>query len=794
MSRTRAAVLAAFAAALVAAGYLVFLSAVELSHLKRTIAEIDREVDHARQFRDVMDKMSQSILSFTAVALDLSIDERLSFLEETETHFTQFRSSIARVENSSADFFPPDQRTALDEALIAVIHSWDEIRDQFDTGMEEAAKAYHFLQITDEIRAARSILVAMEQAATRTADGATKQAFARLEDSAGLLIKIMLVVGVTSLCALLGMGGLALATRRANRALQDTLDELKHRDRALVIQNKRFDAALGNMSQGLCMFDGRERLIVANQRFGEIFQLPENLTRPGTPLNEFESWEGLANQSSSTASQADSYVCALRSMMVPGKPGTITHELPDGRAVEIWFRPMHDGGWVTTFEDITERRRTEAQIAHMARHDALTGLGNRALFRDEMNRALTRVGRGEKVGVLCLDLDRFKIVNDTLGHPIGDALLEAVADRLRSCVREVDTVARLGGDEFAVIVIDSSQPEGAVALADRIIAAISEPYEIDGQQLNIGTSIGVAVAPGDGKDADRLLKAADLALYRAKEDGKGKIRLFRPEMDQRLQSRRTLEMQLRRALAEDEFVLHYQPLLDVNGGDVSAFEALLRWDCREHGMVSPAEFIPLAEEVGLIVPISDWVLRTACAEATIWPDTIKVAVNLSPIHFYHGDLVKSVAAALRESGLAPGRLELEITEGVLLEDTKATIVTLTALKRLGVRIAMDDFGTGYCSLSYLQKFPFDKIKIDQSFVKDLGDSAEALAIIRAVSGLAGSLGIATTAEGVETDEQLRQIKSEGCTEAQGYLFSKPTSAERIPQLLADLATKSQSAA
>jgi diguanylate cyclase (GGDEF)-like protein len=793
MSRTRSAVLAVFVAALAAAGYLVFLSAVELGHLRRTIAEIDQEVDRARQFREVIDKMGQSILSFTAVALDLSSEERRAFLQETETYFAQFRSLVAQIEESTADLFSPRQRTELDEALISVTHSWDEIRDQFDTGIEEAAKAYHFLQITDEIRIARSILLALEEAATRTADEATKQAFERLEDSAGLLIKIVFVVGATSLCALLGMGGFALATRRANQTLRDTLHELERRDRTLVVQNERFDAALSNMSQGLCMFDGEGRLIVANERFGDIFRLPANLTRPGTTLDSFEDWENRANRKLS-ASQADSCVCVLRSLMATGKPGTVTHELPDGRAVEIWYRPMQDGGWVTTFEDITERRRTEAQIAYMARHDALTGLGNRALFRDEMNRALIRISRGDTIGVLCLDLDRFKIVNDTLGHPTGDALLEAVADRLRSCVRDVDTVVRLGGDEFAIIVIDALQTEGVVALAERVMTTVSTPYEINDQQLNIGTSIGIAIAPHDGKDPDRLLKAADLALYRAKDEGKGRVRLFEPEMDQRLQSRRALETQLRRALAGGEFVLHYQPLLDINAGEVSGFEALLRWDCGERGMVSPAEFIPLAEEVGLIVPLSEWVLQTACSEAASWPQAIKVAVNLSPIHFYHGDLVQTVADALQESDLAPGRLELEITEGVLLQDTNATIVTLTALKRLGVRIAMDDFGTGYCSLSYLQKFPFDKIKIDQSFIKDLGENAEGLAIIRAVSGLADSLGIATTAEGVETVEQLRQVKSEGCTEAQGYLFSKPTPAKDVPQLLTALAQNKRSAA
>lgn len=793
MPLARAALLAIFLAALASSVFLVFTSSDELDHLGQTITEIDREVEHARHFRDVMDKMSQSILSFTAVALDVSVDDRIVVLAETNIHFVEFQSAVIELQKIAAKSLTSSQQAELTDSLEAVAHSWVEIRDQFDTGIEDAAKAFHFLQITDEVRTARKILVALEEAAAQTARRRTRQAFDRLENSAALLTRTGIVVGVSSLLALLGMGGFMIAMRRANNRLQDTLCALRHRDQALMIQNQRFDAALGNMSQGLCMFDADERLIVANQRFGEIFRLPESLLKSGTTIRDLEDWEAGRNHVP-PKSQAESFVCALRSLLPTNEPGTITQELSDGRAVEIWYRPMQDGGWVTTFEDVTERRQAEAQIAHMARHDALTGLGNRALFRDEMNRVLVRTGRGETIGVLCLDLDRFKIINDTLGHPTGDALLQAVADRLRSCIREVDTAFRLGGDEFAVIAIDSSIPDGTVGLAERIIAAISLPYDIGDQQLNVGASIGVAFAPGDGKDPDRLLKAADLALYRAKEDGKGRVRVFEPEMDQRLQSRRMLELELRRALDAGEFVLHYQPLLDVNTNEVSAFEALLRWENRDRGTVSPADFIPLAEEVGLIIPLSEWVLHEACCEAAAWPQPVKVAVNLSPIHFYHGDLVKTVSEALQASSLEPGRLELEITEGVLLQDTQSTIVTLTALKRLGVRIAMDDFGTGYCSLSYLQRFPFDKIKIDQTFVKDLGCKAEALAIIRAVSGLATSLGMATTAEGVETTDQLRKIKTEGCTEAQGYLFSKPVPADAVPELLFAQAHRKQSAA
>ncbi|MDH3664764.1 MAG: diguanylate cyclase, partial [Alphaproteobacteria bacterium] len=519
--------LAVFGAALLSAAYLLVLSVGELGHLKTTIAEIDEEAARARQFRDLIDKMSQSILSFTAVALDLSIDERLAVLTETDAYFAEFSSAVDNVKRSTSRTLAPEQQTDLAEALDAVAHSWEEIRDQFDTGMEQAAKAYHFLQITDEVRIARKILVAMEASATRTADQATSQAIERLEASAGFLIKVVLAVAATSLCALLGMGGFALATRQANRTLSQALRELEQRDAALAVQNERFEAALRNMSQGLCMFDAQERLIVANEHFGATYRLPQELVRPGTTLDELASKH--VTIAGGSGNDSDSYACVVRSLIDGAKPGTTTHELSDGRAVEIWFQPMQGGGWVTTFEDITERRQAEAQIAHMARHDALTGLGNRALFRDEMKRALLRVGRGDKVGVLCLDLDRFKIVNDTLGHPVGDALLQAVSDRLQQCVREVDTVVRLGGDEFAIIVVDAAQPEASVALAKRLLETISAPYEIDDQKLNIGTSIGIAVAPDDGRDPDRLLKSADMALYRAKEDGRGTVRLFEPE-------------------------------------------------------------------------------------------------------------------------------------------------------------------------------------------------------------------------------------------------------------------------
>ncbi|MBD0272471.1 MAG: EAL domain-containing protein, partial [Acetobacteraceae bacterium] len=439
-------------------------------------------------------------------------------------------------------------------------------------------------------------------------------------------------------------------------------------------------------------------------------------------------------------------------------------------------------------EDITERREAEARLAHMAGYDALTGLPNRTLFRERLEQAAAGTGPagGGSAAVLCLDLDRFKEVNDTLGHPAGDALLRATAERLRGCVRDGDVVARLGGDEFAAVLpAPSGTPEGAAGFAGRVLQALAEPFCIEGHQLLVGTSIGIAVAPADGTNADTLLRRADMALYKAKAEGRSAWRFYEPALDAQLQRRRALEADLRRAVAEECFELHYQPLFRMPAGFVSGVEALLRWRRADGGLVPPADFIPAAEETGLIAPIGDWVLRTACAEVARWPsDTLGIAVNLSPAQFRRGDLVGSVRAALAASGLPPGRLELEITESVLLEDDQATLDTLRRLRALGVRIAMDDFGTGYSSLGYLQRFPFDKIKIDRSFVREMTRDANCMAIVRAVVSLGATLGATITAEGVETAEQLALLRGIGCEEAQGYLLGRPkTGAEVAAQHL-----------
>jgi len=436
--------------------------------------------------------------------------------------------------------------------------------------------------------------------------------------------------------------------------------------------------------------------------------------------------------------------------------------------------------------DVTERKRAEACVVHMAHHDALTNLPNRVLFRQRLNEALARMRReGHGLAILCLDLDRFKCVNDTLGHPVGDALLREVAERLLRCVRETDTVARLGGDEFAIVQDAAKTPEEASLLATRLLEVIGKPYHLQGHEVVANVSVGIALAPNDGEDPDDLLKNADMALYRAKGDGRATYRFFEPEMDARLQARRLLEVDLRAALQRRQFELHYQPQMDLRTGRALGFEALIRWNHPERGTISPLDFIPLAEEIGLISSIGDWVLRQACAEAATWPENMAVAVNLSPAQFANKNLAQSIILALASAGLEPDRLELEVTESVLLQESDNTLGTLHQLRALGVRVAMDDFGTGYSSLSYLRRFPFDKIKIDRSFVNDMTGDSDCAAIVRTVAGLAEGLHMTTTAEGVETQDQLEQLRAQGYSEGQGYLFSRPLPASALQQFLLD---------
>jgi diguanylate cyclase (GGDEF)-like protein/PAS domain S-box-containing protein len=541
-------------------------------------------------------------------------------------------------------------------------------------------------------------------------------------------------------------------------------------------QKLLLDAALANMSQGLCMFEPDGRIILFNERYEQLTGLSAASLHGHSLLDVIKSRV--------LPGSPEEFVAQVVTAMREGKINTRIIDTTDGRTLRVIEQPRQEGGWVSTLEDITEWQKAQVKISHMARHDALTNLPNRRLFRERLEDALRRVARNEKVAVFCLDLDRFKEVNDTLGHPVGDELLKQVARRLSECVREGDTVARLGGDEFAVVQVGGDlRVAETSALANRLIEVISSPYTVHDHQSVIGATVGISVAPDDGDGPDQLLKNADMALYRAKGDGRGSYRFFEAGMDARAQARRLLELDLRTAMSTGEFEVHYQPLLDIKTNNIICFEALLRWNHPQRGLVLPSEFISLAEETGLIIPIGDWVLRTACIDAARWPDDIHVAVNISPAQFKNRNLVASVSAALSAARLSANRLELEITESVLLQDTEATLATLHKFRALGLRISMDDFGTGYSSLSYLRSFPFDKIKIDRSFVSELAVRGDSMAIVRAVTGLGRSLGISTTAEGVETSEQLALLRSEGCDEVQGYLFSAAQPAAEVDKML-----------
>ncbi|MCJ2088934.1 EAL domain-containing protein [Methylobacterium sp. E-005] len=536
---------------------------------------------------------------------------------------------------------------------------------------------------------------------------------------------------------------------------------------------------LDAVRQGLLMIDHTGAVVVASASARQI------LSSLNVPLREnARALPLLRLLRGETPQTRRAILETLRHTLSQRQPRTLEVRGAD-HTVQAELQPVAGGSWVVTLEDVSTRKASEARADEMARLDPLTGLPNRLLLRERLAEALARLARtGEACALLLIDLDRFKPVNDTLGHPIGDALLEKVADRLRSTVRPTDTVARIGGDEFVILQAGVRDAAGTQALARRIVDLIGRTYMVEGHLLTIGASVGVALAPEDGADADRLLKNADLALYRAKLDGRGTYRFFEPEMDARMQARRKLELDMRQALARREFQLHYQPQLQLESGRLIGCEALIRWRHPDRGLVSPLDFIPLAEEIGLIVPIGEWVIRQACRDAMTWPAHMSVAVNVSPAQFKSDRLVETIISALASSGLPAQRLEVEITEGVLLQENEKTLQTLHRLRELGVRVSMDDFGTGYSSLSYLRSFPFDKIKIDRSFVKDLATKPDGEAIIRAIAGLGKSLGMTTVAEGVETPEQMQRIRLEGCTDVQGYLISRPVPTEDLLQVLA----------
>jgi diguanylate cyclase (GGDEF)-like protein/PAS domain S-box-containing protein len=551
-------------------------------------------------------------------------------------------------------------------------------------------------------------------------------------------------------------------------------EELRKQAAELTRINMQFDAALSTMTQGLSMFDDQKRLIVWNDRYAELYQVPSDLLKVGTPFEAI-----VTDRLARGVVKGDTSALAVKTRVaeLAGLPPNSSRidELADGRFVLLARQPMEGGGWLTIIEDITERRRAEAEIVHLARHDVLTGLANRAEFNAKLDEASKRLKRGGgAVTVMMLDLDKFKAVNDTLGHPSGDQLLVEVARRLQSTIRETDVLARLGGDEFAILQEGgASQHEGAIALALRIINAISQPFDLHGQAAGVGTSIGIAMAPENGVEPEELLKSADLALYDAKANGRNDFRIYQAAMREVAHSQQSAESELRDAIARDEFELHYQPVVDVRTRRLCGAEALIRWRHPAKGLIAPDKFIPLAESTGLIVPLGEWILQRACADAALWPAHLKIAVNISAVQFKRGNLFDVILCTLVETGLAPERLELEITETSLLENQDAHLTTIRQLKNLGISMALDDFGTGYASVTYLTSFPFDNIKIDRTFTHGVLTRRDCAAVVSSVLALAQGLGTVTTVEGIDTEEQLEYMRNAGAEFAQGYLFGRP---------------------
>jgi diguanylate cyclase (GGDEF)-like protein/PAS domain S-box-containing protein len=770
--------------ALVSVVSVVVLSLYKISSVQERQVEYGVLEDKVKLARGLVDNVNAMIRGFTSITVSLEPAEREQLFRSANDNFEAFQRAVPKLFASSAGLLTTEKVKELEESVASIAHSWDEIQRQTGSDLTEEEKAYHFLKLQEDTVNVHELLRDVEAATTDAAADLTRATHESLRSVAGSLLWAMLLGAAVSIVACFG-------TIQFSRIIQSANATIRERDEEVLEKGRRLSVALENMMHGLSMFDRDKRLVVCNSQYATMYRLTPEQVQEGASLRSILDGRVAAETCSENHEE---YRDRLMSEVELPRAAAAVDKLQDGRFISVSRQPMPNGGWVAIHQDITEQKRAEEKITHMAHHDALTGLPNRVFLRKELNRHLGPVSRGETFAVLCLDLDRFKQVNDTLGHSIGDALLSAVGRRLRECVRDTDVVARLGGDEFAIIQNGAEQPTSATILAQRLAEQLSKPFDVERHEIIIGTSIGIAVAPNDGLEPDQLLKSADMALYRAKEQGRNGFCFFESGMDAKMQERRTLETDLRKAIAAGEFELFYQPLVNLEANTVSGFEALLRWHHPIRGLVSPEAFIPLAEETGLIIPLGEWVLRQACAEAAKWPDGTKIAINLSPAQFRSKGLVATVMSAIATAGIAPNRVELEITETILLQNNEATLAVLHQLRRLGVRISMDDFGTGYSSLSYLRSFPFDKIKIDQSFVRDLDRNKDAIAIIRAITGLGVSLGMTTTIEGIETKEQLEQIRAEGCTEVQGYLFSRPRPASDVPSLLHALGRSTQAAA
>jgi diguanylate cyclase (GGDEF)-like protein len=565
----------------------------------------------------------------------------------------------------------------------------------------------------------------------------------------------------------------ALAGKRA--ALRDSRAQLR-------LLHDRMAAAIDSTGYAVSIFDADKRLVYCNSQFVDLYRLPRHLGRKGTPYARILKARVAAN--TFIGDDPKTYVSNRLEAVEARDFYSAVNRINTGEMISIYHLRLPDGGWVATHKDVTEFTRLQDELAHRAYHDALTGLANRHQLQDRMTQAFEQSAGAESFALILIDLDGFKAINDTLGHAAGDHVLRHIAELIARTAGDEGMAARMGGDEFAVVMKVGASTPDAHQLAIRLVEASHAPIMVDGQTIRIGLSLGIAVAPSDGGNAEQLLKSADLALYTAKKERRSSYRFFESAMDKVLRDRRQLERDLTQALERGEFELYYQPILNLGTKTFSGFEALLRWR-RDGVLVSPAEFIPVAEETGLIVHIGEWVLREAVAEAVNWPSGLRVAINVSSVQFQRGNIVSTVIDALGSSGLAPERVEIEITESLFLEDTAANLEVLRQLHAIGLRIALDDFGTGFSALGYLLSYPFDKIKIDGSFVRALDSAAGAHAIVRSIAEIGHRMGMTTTAEGVETAQQLKNVYAVGYTEVQGYLIARPLPAAQVRRLLGE---------
>jgi diguanylate cyclase (GGDEF)-like protein len=732
------------------------ISIVQLTPVKDEVERIERLSAASRSAHGVLDVVSDSLRNLTASSFAVPPELRARVLQKNDQGLDRLEESVKTLRQASSNLLTPDDEAILLGTVDDIQHSWEEIRKRSGPELSESEKNFHVLKALSAFDRARQILTSTRYAAEDAAAAAVAQSFNRIENTAVLLASVL---GATSLASIIAI----LVNFQYGRNIRQSKECL--------------DAAVSNISSAFCMFDSDQRLVICNRAYGDIYSVPPEMLKPGTRFRDI-----LQSQLAAgiyAGGSPDEYIRERLEWVTAPEACSKIQQLNDGRTLSITHKPIEQGGWVDTHTDITEIQETEQRLAHLAHHDALTDLPNRRRIRERIEELLLLSRKGTKFAVLCIDLDRFKPINDAFGHQLGDELLKSVARRLRECVPKADTVGRMGGDEFVVVQESENQPHDASVLAAWICEVLGEPFDFEGQKMVVGATVGIATAPVHGNEPEKLLRNADLAMYRAKSDGRGSFCVFAPEMDAFVQSRRELEVELRQALELGRFELYYQPLVNLKANQISGFEALLRWNHPQRGLIGPAEFITVAEEAGLIVPISEWVIRNACNQAALWPNKVRVAVNLSALQFRSDNLVPLVFSAIANSGIAAERLELEITETILLQDNELVLSQLRRLREIGVRISMDDFGTGYSSLSYLRSFPFDKIKLDKSFISDLNKDDDSAAIVNAVASISRSLGMMCTAEGVETEEQRLLVERAGYTEIQGYLFSRPMSAKEI---------------